>query len=292
MIFSKCNAEAWDNIIIHGLPEINKETYQSTEQLVKSFMKENLKMDEARGRSHQFLQSAPDWACRHIQAEKSSHRGKSPWHKDENVHHDAGAGCFTPSWQRRGKWQKGPSCHRQTLHRREALQQLRNHLLAWWRRCNFEPVKFQLGAVCSCKQSHTSVGSFANESVRTNDSLKWMNWPRLPLSFTSFVVVRLIRWRAADSRRWFASRSLTVIDSRTETSWLPRASQMHAVFVFSVSCQINKIFECLVNLSRSFMARSHARDPGREGPPTLVDLDLEWGWPMAIFTIVNKICPE
>ncbi|CAK6975948.1 uncharacterized protein LOC119127540 [Scomber scombrus] len=35
-----------DNIIIHGLPETNKEIYQSTEQLVKSFMKENLKMDE------------------------------------------------------------------------------------------------------------------------------------------------------------------------------------------------------------------------------------------------------
>lgn len=35
-----------DNIIIHGLPETNKETYQSTEQLVKSFMRDNLKMDE------------------------------------------------------------------------------------------------------------------------------------------------------------------------------------------------------------------------------------------------------
>ena len=55
---------------------------------------------------------------------------------------------------------------------------------------------------------------------------------------------------------------------------------MHAVFVFSVSCQINKIIECLVNLSRSFMVRSHARDP-LVGTPTLVDLDLEWGWPMA-----------
>ena len=66
---------------------------------------------------------------------------------------------------------------------------------------------------------------------------------------------------------------------------------MHAVFVFSVSCQINEIFECLVNLSRSFMVCSHTRDPAG-GTPTLVDLDLEWGWPMAIFTIVNKICPE
>ncbi len=35
-----------DNIIIHGLPETNKETYQSTEQLVKSFMKDSLKMEE------------------------------------------------------------------------------------------------------------------------------------------------------------------------------------------------------------------------------------------------------
>ena len=67
---------------------------------------------------------------------------------------------------------------------------------------------------------------------------------------------------------------------------------MHAVFVFSVSCQINEIFECLVNLSHSFMARSHACDPAGRDPPPLVDLDLEWGWPMAIFTIVNKICPE
>ena len=41
---------------------------------------------------------------------------------------------------------------------------------------------------------------------------------------------------------------------------------LDAVFVFSVSCQINKIFECLVNLSRSFMARSHARDPAGRDP--------------------------
>ncbi|CAJ1055550.1 uncharacterized protein LOC119127540 [Xyrichtys novacula] len=35
-----------DNIIIHGLPETQKETYQSTEQLVKTFMKSTLKMEE------------------------------------------------------------------------------------------------------------------------------------------------------------------------------------------------------------------------------------------------------
>ena len=40
----------------------------------------------------------------------------------------------------------------------------------------------------------------------------------------------------------------------------------YAVFVFSVSCQINEIFECLVNLSRSFMVRSHARDPAGRDP--------------------------
>ena len=39
---------------------------------------------------------------------------------------------------------------------------------------------------------------------------------------------------------------------------------MHAVFVLSVSCQINQIFECLVNLSRSFMVRS------QPGPPTTI----------------------
>ena len=114
--------------------------------------------------------------------------------------------------------------------------------------------------------------AFVQDNIKwTNDSLKWTKWPRLPLSFTSFVVVR---WGAADSRRWFASRSLTVIDSRTETSWLPRASQMHAVFVFSVSCQINETFECLVNLSRSFMARSHARDPAGRDP----HLGGSWSW--------------
>ena len=44
---------------------------------------------------------------------------------------------------------------------------------------------------------------------------------------------------------------------------------------------------CLV---LSWFVLTHATRPG--GTPTLVDLDLEWGWPMAIFTIVNKICPE
>ena len=39
---------------------------------------------------------------------------------------------------------------------------------------------------------------------------------------------------------------------------------MHAVFVLSVSCQINQIFECLVNLSRSFMVRSPP------GTPTII----------------------
>ncbi|KAK7896391.1 hypothetical protein WMY93_021716 [Mugilogobius chulae] len=35
-----------DNIIIHGIPEENKETYQVTEQLVKKFMTDQLKMDQ------------------------------------------------------------------------------------------------------------------------------------------------------------------------------------------------------------------------------------------------------
>ena len=129
-------------------------------------------------------------------------------------------------------------------------------------------IKFQLPPMVGMIISD---GLFANKSVRTNDSLKWTNWPHSPLSFDSFVV---ICWRAADSRRWFASRSLTVIDSRTETSWLTRASQMHAVFVFSVSCQINEIFECLVNLSRSFMVRSHACDPAGRDP----HLGGSWSW--------------
>uniref|UniRef100_A0AAV2MNX9 Uncharacterized protein n=1 Tax=Knipowitschia caucasica TaxID=637954 RepID=A0AAV2MNX9_KNICA len=34
-----------DNFIIHGLPEQQKETYQDTEQLVKSCLKIHLKMD-------------------------------------------------------------------------------------------------------------------------------------------------------------------------------------------------------------------------------------------------------
>ncbi|KAK7907389.1 hypothetical protein WMY93_016001 [Mugilogobius chulae] len=35
-----------DNFIIHGLPEQQKETYQTTDKLVKSFFKTNLKMDD------------------------------------------------------------------------------------------------------------------------------------------------------------------------------------------------------------------------------------------------------
>lgn len=35
-----------DNIIIHGIHETNKETYQSTELLVKTLLKESPKMDE------------------------------------------------------------------------------------------------------------------------------------------------------------------------------------------------------------------------------------------------------
>ncbi|CAL9685162.1 unnamed protein product [Knipowitschia caucasica] len=35
-----------DNIILHGIPEENKETYQISEQLVKKFMKEQLNMDQ------------------------------------------------------------------------------------------------------------------------------------------------------------------------------------------------------------------------------------------------------
>lgn len=34
------------SIIIYGIPETSKETYQTSEQLVKSFMKDNLKMGE------------------------------------------------------------------------------------------------------------------------------------------------------------------------------------------------------------------------------------------------------
>ncbi|KAK0143492.1 Sperm-specific antigen 2 [Merluccius polli] len=37
------------------------------------------------------------------------------------------------------------------------------------------------------------------------------------------------------------------------------------------------------------MVPSHARDPA--GTPTLVDLGLEWGWPMAIFTILTIFSP-
>lgn len=36
-----------DNFIIHGLPEQQKETYQMSEKLVKSFLKTNLKMEES-----------------------------------------------------------------------------------------------------------------------------------------------------------------------------------------------------------------------------------------------------
>ena len=36
---------------------------------------------------------------------------------------------------------------------------------------------------------------------------------------------------------------------------------MHAVFVLSVSCQMNQTFECLINLSRSFMIRSPPGTP-------------------------------
>ncbi|KAM3591288.1 uncharacterized protein V6R79_026160 [Siganus canaliculatus] len=43
-----------DNIIIHGLPETQKETYQSTEQLVKSFMKNSLKMEKREVDTHRF----------------------------------------------------------------------------------------------------------------------------------------------------------------------------------------------------------------------------------------------
>ena len=123
----------------------------------------------------------------------------------------------------------------------------------------------------------TSDGLFANE-FSSNERLFKVNELTLFAALVWLVRRRssrsLSRWHAADSRRWFASRSLTVIDSRTETSWLTRASQMHAVFVFSVSCQINKIFECLVNLSRSFMARSHARDPAGRDP----HLGGSWSW--------------
>lgn len=50
-----------NNIIIHGLPETNKETYQSTEQLVKSFMKENLKMDKREVEAIHFSKLVPLW---------------------------------------------------------------------------------------------------------------------------------------------------------------------------------------------------------------------------------------
>ena len=57
-------------------------------------------------------------------------------------------------------------------------------------------------------------------------------------------------------------------------------------FVLSMSCQINQTFECLVNLSRSFMVRSHARDPGP--PPWWILMDSSVG--VAIFTIVLSYC--
>ncbi|CAL9687714.1 unnamed protein product [Knipowitschia caucasica] len=39
-----------DNIIIHGLPEQQKETYQTTEKIVMSFLTNNLKMEEGEAR--------------------------------------------------------------------------------------------------------------------------------------------------------------------------------------------------------------------------------------------------
>lgn len=56
-----------DNIIIHGLPETNKETYQTMEQLVKSFMKDNLKMDDHEVEAHRLRQAeASRWRSRPI----------------------------------------------------------------------------------------------------------------------------------------------------------------------------------------------------------------------------------
>ena len=115
------------------------------------------------GRSHPFLQSAPDWACWHIQTEKSSHCGKSTSYKDENVHHEKRKG--TARYKLLHQWPLSPEIlrRRRLLTKRPVLS-LTNFtstgsstvtpkLLTY---CKHEPVKFQLGAVCSCKQSHTS----------------------------------------------------------------------------------------------------------------------------------------
>ena len=59
---------------------------------------------------------------------------------------------------------------------------------------------------------------------------------------------------------------------------------MHAVFVLSLSCQINKVFEYLANLSRSFMVRSAAHDPGP--PPSCVCVCV------VFFTVVAETCVE
>uniref|UniRef100_A0AAV2M387 Uncharacterized protein n=1 Tax=Knipowitschia caucasica TaxID=637954 RepID=A0AAV2M387_KNICA len=46
-----------DNIIIHGLPEEPKETYQTTENIVKSFLKSNLKLEDSAIRHIQFARA-------------------------------------------------------------------------------------------------------------------------------------------------------------------------------------------------------------------------------------------